>query len=219
MTSNETEFEKRDELLKSEVKNLEKRKEILIGEARRLEAELKNRNQSLRTIELSEIEASKRLEQLNQRLAQSESNLGAGVVSPADLQQVETKLMNAMTELDQALGEAKMLSNDLEALSTNPRSKESSSSIAKVLESLDRILFRGDIDFQDVAPFVICPQCKNKVDAMRCLNFKKKRRIILLSCSFCEAKTRFTLLGIVENMIEANYSNENSSNENLDQYS
>jgi hypothetical protein len=158
----------------------------------------------LHEIEEAEIEASKRLEAINQKLP-AKDNAGSGDISPKDLEGVESKLLNAVNEVDQILGDARQLNDDLALLNVDPGNEEYT--MWKVLESLDIILFKTQSEKLE-APFVICPECNRKVDAREDLSIKKKKGAILFTCSLCDAKTRFSLSSLVENMVGANTSTE-----------
>jgi hypothetical protein len=117
---------------------------------------------------------------------------------------MEAELRNRVNEIDQTLGGAKK--TNASRPSSNLRKEENySSTMQKILESLDLILLKREYDESVGAPFVNCPQCNHKVNFRGSLKLKKKKkRAILFSCSFCDEETRFSLSSLVENMIGAN---------------
>jgi uncharacterized small protein (DUF1192 family) len=204
-TNNERDLDQRAKLASSEVANLEKRRTILMGEIRRLEAELKSRTQRLRALEKTETEAREKLEAPEQERSAINSTDLVGEVSRSELQSIESNLLSSMNGIDQVLEEARQLISDLQEPDQD-RKKPSNSflSTMKILESLDAVILRKQIDKDKGALFVICPQCRERVDIRRNLKLKKKKGSILFSCIYCESKTDFSLPGLVRNMVESN---------------
>ncbi len=126
----------------------------------------------------------------------------ANVVPMSDLQRVESKLMDTEIERDNALETQRKLNETIEALKQSSMPESSSVFGRNVLKSLDLIISKKRSNGKAEATLVDCPQCKHRVDSQDCVVIG--RSSIVFSCPSCRAKIHFSLLGLVENMIQAN---------------